>query len=83
MKVGDKLYCIKSIKNFNKKIIYTKNKIYTIKNIYSASMSNNLQFYIEDDFGITGTAFYTSYSYKYFISLKELRKQKLDKLKSL
>ena len=82
MKQNDKLLCIKSIKNSSGEIIYTKNKIYKIKNVYNILFTNNDQIYIEDNFGVTGTAFYTSYLSKYFISLKEIRKLKLQKLKS-
>lgn len=81
LKQNSKVLCIKSIKNFDKEIIYTKNKIYNIETVYSISLDDNdVQIYIKNDFGKTGTAFYTTYIYKYFIPLNEARKQKLDKL---
>lgn len=80
MKAGDKLYCIKSIRDRNGNILYTKGRKYTIKKYYDEL---NPQIYIEDNFGKTGPAFYLSYSHKYFITMQENRKLKLEKLRNV
>jgi len=80
LKVGDKIKCIK-IYNTNPKsdlVYYDKNKIYTIKNIRLDTVE------ILTNYGI-GLIFTdrdnTPYDFnEYFISLKEERKIKLDKL---
>jgi hypothetical protein len=92
MKTGDKVYCIKSFKmSTNTDVSFDKNKTYTI-----TAVMNNLhlkmgttekmdicQIDYKLNFYSTKYTEYTNfYFYDYFITLPELRKQKLEKLKN-
>jgi hypothetical protein len=87
MKIGDNFYCIKNrnIKGTNTninsshknyKIIYFKNEdiVYLTSEL---DKDNTTYFYST----IEGTGYY--YIYDYFITLKEYRKQKLEKLNEI
>lgn len=82
MEPGDILICIRSIKNTSEQILFTKNKPYMIYEINSSSYGE-IQYYIKDNLGYTGPAFYPDMIIKYFITQKELRKQKLNKLSNI
>lgn len=80
LKVGDKLKCIKTFKStpVNDLTFYIENNLYPIKNI----LCNTVE--IETNYGLTLIFNFKEQSnYKfneYFITLKQDRKQKLDKL---
>lgn len=95
MKIGDKLYCKKSWSSFDGCYKITKGKTYIISNVYSpeqykaeyysaihiiSDSKHNLLFVIklkqEYNNVKTGFLFYD----KYFVTLKELRRQKLEKI---
>lgn len=85
MKIGDKVKCIKSLNDENARnvVYFTENSLYTIINI----IDNFL--YINTNYGFT-TIFYLNnpkinkhHFNNYFISIKEERKLKLNKLNSL
>jgi len=95
MKTGDKVYCIKSFKiSTNSDVFFDENKIYTItaimNNLYKKLGMNEknekIDIYQIDyklNFYSTKYTEYTNfYFYDYFITIKQLRKQKLEKLKS-
>lgn len=70
MKVGDKLICIRTVR-----LCFMKDEIYTVTKVY------------EDSYVVFGYEFYIKsrvnahYDFdKYFISLKEMRQDKLKKL---
>ena len=84
IKVGDRLYCIKTRESFNNKEIYNKfGFIYEIKviNVSSGSV------WVKSE--VHGVCFYTmnkeddKFIGNYFIDLRGLRKLKLDLLKSV
>ena len=90
LKVGDKVYCVKTFKkSINGGVTFDENKIYTI-----TSVMNNLhvilglnekldicQIDYKLNFYFTKYSEYNNfYFYDYFITLNELRKQKLQKL---
>jgi hypothetical protein len=79
MKTGDILTCITGIKNSSDQIVFTKGQSYMI---YEIHMSNwgDTQYYIKDNLGYTGPAFYPNMIKKFFITQQEIRKQKLDKI---
>lgn len=78
MKIGDKIICLES------SIYFKKNKIYTIENIYK-SLSHGVLYIngceISDEtttYDITPMIFYEKFS-----TLKDIRKEKLNKLNNL
>jgi hypothetical protein len=90
LKVGDKVYCVKTFKkSINSDMIFEENKTYKI-----TAIMNNLhvklnlnekidicQIDYKLNFYFTKYSEYTNfYFYDYFITLKELIKQKLQKL---
>lgn len=90
MKKGDKVFCIKDYISIGK-IVNTKGKIYTIISCYSRyntwyiSVDTNYQYgnlCNKNDF-ILGSETPEYKFFDYFIDLKESRKQKLKKLKTL
>ena len=70
MKAGDKVVCINNIDNDDNSNILKKGKVYIIKNN------------IGDHINVDGEYSYYEYFYSKnkFISLKEFRKQKLEKI---
>jgi len=80
MNLPNKVICIKSITMPSltiKRFYFTEGKIYEIRQI---DKLDKLKYVIYDDYF---NEWYYLGIKKYFISLSELRKQKLDKLKSL
>lgn len=82
----DKLYCKENIKLFDsEKLSYTKGKIYTINYIYP----NYPTYYIDINNNYDNICIFSLdkneywYIWKYFYTLKQSRKIKLDKLKNI
>lgn len=81
MKKGDKILCTKNYNIENNTVLYKKNNIYTITDIIEDSNGINNR-YIIDNY----LSFYIKHQISdwcfddYFISLKEERKLKLDKI---
>ena len=77
MKIGDKIVCINNVNCLDKgRIIdFTVNKIYTVTKIKLPFLV-----YIHDDFNWEVYCEYPNQFNDYFIILKELRKQKLEKI---
>ena len=77
MKTGDKLICIK-----NNNVNHTKNKIYDIIEVRESKAELYETYYIiSNDLG--QSIFYIDTLNKYFIPLKQQRKQKLEKLNEI
>ena len=77
MKKGDKVYCIKNnVIIQNGKLNHIKNKIYTIIDIEKDKGNT----YCTINGEIRSTTFYNNTFNSYFVSLKKIRKQKLEKL---
>lgn len=80
MKVGDKVYCIKSIIKYN--FFFIIGNSYKIKNV----SNNNKTIFILDDNNVTMPfeIYYPNDDFykfnEYFITHKQLRKQKLEKI---
>lgn len=77
-RVGDKVYCIKDKMVYNSVILYSKGDFYTIKN-YSGG--NYLDLSSNFDFSFSFYLYDNVWCFnEYFITLKEFRKQKLQRL---
>lgn len=90
MKAGDKVYCIKSYKDNNGICTHLKNNFYIIENIDVDGVSNKRIWIISEKlttphgylgYLISGEL-YSGFHYfnEHFITEKELRKQKLEKI---
>ena len=81
MKVGDKLYCIETVENLIGYPLFIEGNIYKILDI----LNDGEEDYITLNHILYANE-YSEYSMKfvkkYFITIKQLRKMKLDKLKS-
>lgn len=75
IKIGDKVVCIKSVAFL--RINFVKNKLYNVTGKHYHDYE--IEFYL---FSIKNIIYHNWFD-DYFITLKELRKQKLDKLNSL
>lgn len=90
MKEGGKVYCIKSYKDNNGKYTHLKNSIYTINNIDVDSVANKRIWIISEPLTtphgyigyIISGELYGGFHYftEHFLTIKELRKQKLKKI---
>lgn len=92
MKVGDKVYCIKNFKTpTNPDVFFDENKTYKItaamKNVYLRLDAEDKISIYQIDYKLnfsTNNVIDTDFCFNdYFITLKEMRKLKLEKLNSL
>lgn len=81
MKVGDKIYCIKNISKFEAGKFYSINDMVTL---YSNGHFCEVEVIVNYiSFDLIKNFRYRIYFYDYFITNKEYRKQKLNKLKEV
>ena len=96
MKVGDKVYCIKNFKiPTNPDVFFDKNKTYKItaamKNVYlNYDTENKISDIYQIDYKLNFHFYPVKYTISsdfcfndYFITIKELRKLKLEKLNNI
>lgn len=90
MKIGDKVYCIKTYIDQNRRYVHLKNNFYTIYNIDNI-LTNTERVWINSEPNTTSNGYlgyikigklYSNFHYfkDHFITIKELRKQKLKKI---
>ena len=82
MKVGDKVICIEDYK-VGDKLVYEKGKLYEIITIYQSINDDSPEItikYYHISADMVKSIGFSKRFYKYFISLKEERKQKLEKI---
>ena len=92
MKIGDKVYCIKSYKNNNGLCPHLKNNFYIIKDIdFDGALNKRIWIFSETSTTPNGYLgylmsgeLYSGFHYfnEHFVPEKELRKKKLEKIKS-
>lgn len=80
LEIGDKVICIKTFNGRTgfKMTYYVKDNIYIITDNRNNTIDINTNYNIPICFNFNENSYY--YFKEYFITLKELRKQKLDKI---
>jgi hypothetical protein len=84
MQIGDKLICIKTYNSYySNNTYYQKNKIYSITNISYNNIEEDFNYEINETLWFNDNRSRQFDIKEYFITLKEERKIKLEKLNSL